>query len=136
MIVNTMSETNYIPGICNINRAEIAYRKRAMWSGVAGSAAVLFLLIVLNTLWWVTAAVLFLPVYIACIGYLQVKNKFCVSYGATGRQHADENGDPVQSVSDVEALRADRAKTMRMNLQAASASVMIVVAATALAELL
>lgn len=136
MIVITMSETNYIPGICNINRAEIAYRKRAMWSGIAGSAAVLFLLITLNTPWWVTAGVLFLPVYIACIGYLQVKNKFCVSYGATGRQHADENGEPVQSISDIEALRADRAKTLRMNVQATFASVVIIVAATMVAELL
>lgn len=112
------SESSYIPGMCNINAAEIAYRRKAMWFGIIASVAAMAVLIVVNASWWLGAIMLFVPVYIAAIGYLQVKNKFCVSYGASGRQNADDESETAITISDADALKADRRKTRRMNLQA------------------
>lgn len=118
-IVDDMnSESSYIPGMCNINAAEIAYRRKAMWFGIIASVAAMAVLIVVNASWWLGAIMLFVPVYIAAIGYLQVKNKFCVSYGASGRQNADDESETAITISDADALKADRRKTRRMNLQA------------------
>ncbi len=119
-----MSESSYIPGVCNINRAEIAYRRKAMWFGIVVSVIVFAVLLVMHASWWLSI-VLFIPVYIAAIGYLQVTQKFCVSYGSSGRQNADDGSSEANEVTEKEALEADKAKTKRMNLQAFAASLAI-----------
>jgi hypothetical protein len=103
--------------MCNINAAEVAYRKKAMWFGVVTSLVLFVILLLLGVTWWLSVPLLFIPVYIGAIGYLQVRYRFCVSYGASGQQHADDNG-VVQTVTDSTAQSADKAKVRRMNLQA------------------
>lgn len=104
--------------MCNINTAEVAYRRKAMWFGIGLSAALLVAFLFSGLVWWAGAIALFIPVYIAAIGFLQVRNKFCVSYGANGRQNASEGSDAALAVEDKEALKADKLKTRKMNLQA------------------
>lgn len=88
-----------------------------MWFGIALSAVLLAILLILSAPWWISLPLLFLPVYIGAIGYLQVRSKFCVSYGMRGQQHADDD-DVAQSVSSDDAQKADKAKVRRMNTQA------------------
>lgn len=123
-----MAESAYIPGMCNINTAEVAYRRKGMWFGIVSSVVVFVPLLILDAAWWLVAVALFVPVYIGAIGFLQVKNKFCVGYGASGQQNADEGGESSQSVIDKAAIAADKAKTRKMNLQALVATLLIVAA--------
>ena len=126
-----MSESTYIPGMCNINKAEVAYRRKAMWFGVALSVILFVLLLALQSAWWIVALGLFIPVYIAAIGYLQVKNKFCVSYGSQGKQNASDGNELAEAITDKEALAADKKKTRNMNLQALAITIVVLVVAGA-----
>lgn len=115
---NVMTDTTYVPGMCNINTAEVAYRRKAMWFGIGLSAAAFIALIALSAAWWIGAIALFVPVYIAAINFLQVRNRFCVSYGGSGKQNADEGSLEAHVVTDNDAVLADKRKARRMNLQA------------------
>lgn len=121
-----MNDSSYIPGMCNINTAEIARRRKAMWFGVVCSVIALIALFVLHISWWLSVILLFVPVYIAAIGHLQVTQKFCVAYGSTGRQNASEDSSSAQVISDESARKADKAKTQRMYLQALGITVVVV----------
>lgn len=113
-----MESTDYIPGICNINKAEIAYRKKAMIIGYFLAGFIFMLLVTVGWNEWVRALLVFLPLYVGVINNLQVRNKFCVSYGASGKQNASDGGTSAHDVVDDEALAADRSKARQMNLQA------------------
>lgn len=120
------NQTSYVPGMCNINRAEVAYRRKAMWFGVGLSVLMLIVAVVVDLAWWLTAVLLFVPVYIAAIGFLQVRNRFCVSYGTSGQHNADEISISAQSVEEVAAKEADKKKARTMNTQAFVATMFIV----------
>lgn len=109
-----MSETNYIPGICNINPAEIKKRRMAGHIGLAASAIFIILAIV-GGLDWYIRLFLFIPAFVAATGYLQAKNKFCVGYAGAGKQHAD-NGE-VETITADDALKADKRKAQTINAQ-------------------
>ncbi|MES2876744.1 MAG: hypothetical protein V4678_04735 [Patescibacteria group bacterium] len=117
--------------MCNINTAEVAYRKKAMWFGIILSVVIFAVLLLLGASWWLGAIFLFIPVYIGAIGYLQVRNRFCVSYGSKGQQNADESGESAQAVTDNEAIAADKTKTRRMNIQALGITLAVLLIASA-----
>jgi hypothetical protein len=120
------NQQTYVPGMCNINAAEVAYRRKAMWFGIALSALLLIALIILNAMWWMIALVLFVPVFIGAVGFLQVKNKFCVSYGASGQQNASEGSKAASKVSSKNAL-IDKKKARTMNLQALAITIAVLI---------
>ena len=112
-----MSETNYIPGVCNINTAEIAYRKKAFYLGLAMGIPLLLVLVAFKA----TPALgilMFMPVWIGAIGYLQAKNKFCVGYAASGVYNDDDEYAKVAKVFEEESKRLGQAKARKMNVQA------------------
>ncbi|MBC7512462.1 hypothetical protein H7142_02265 [Candidatus Saccharibacteria bacterium] len=121
------TEQAYIPGMCNINTAEVAYRRKAMWFGIGFSVALLIGLLALNAPWWVRILVLFVPVYIGAIGYLQVKNRFCVSYGTKGQQNANEDSDDPSNVG-AENASVDKKKARTMGIQALGITVAVLTA--------
>ena len=116
--------TNYIPGVCNINYAEIKQRRAAGHLGLAIFVVLLVALIALDTNRWVRL-LLALPAILAASGYLQAKNKFCVGYGGAGLQHADDDASAIKVAAEAAAKDKQRAK--QMNLQ----SLMIGLAAAA-----
>lgn len=116
--MNQTKTQEYIPGICNINHAEIAYRRKAMIFGFVLAAAVFIGLYLLDLNVWLRAAIVFVPLYIGVIGYFQVKNKFCVSYGASGKQNAADGDAMAHEVLEAESIAADKRKARKMNLQA------------------
>lgn len=107
--------SNYVPGVCNINPAEIKQRRNAGHFGLALFVVLLIVLVALDINRW-ARLVLIVPAIIAAIGYLQAKNKFCVGYGGAGLQHADEDDAALQVAADAAAIDKKRAKSM--NLQA------------------
>lgn len=120
-----MSESIYIPGICNINSAEVAYRRKAMWLGIGSSIVVFIALAALRADWWLAVVCLFIPVYTAAISYMQVRNRFCVAYGSSGMQNAEEGSQSASEVPDDEARRKDLSKTWRINAQALGMTLVI-----------
>jgi hypothetical protein len=110
-----MTQTNYIPGMCNINPAEIRRRRMSGHLGLVISLVLLVALLVLHARWYLRIA-LIIPLFIAAIGYLQARNKFCVGYAGAGQQHAD-NGE-IEKIKDKKSLDLDSLKARTMNLQA------------------
>lgn len=108
----------YVPGVCNINHAEIAYRKKAGYFGLVAFVAVFIFLLILNLNSWFRI-ILFLPAFIAACGYFQAKNKFCAAYGSSGRQNAQEGESEAKTVSDKTALLRDKIKSRSIYLQSA-----------------
>lgn len=111
-----MNNTNYIPGICNINPAEIKKRRFAGHAGLAVSIIFILLTLFINSDWYVRLF-LFFPAFVAATGYLQAKNKFCVGYAGAGKQHADD-GD-IETITAGDALKADKRKAQTINVQSA-----------------
>lgn len=70
----------YIPGKCNLGKAEVNRRYRIGFIGLIASIAfiVLFEIINPNPAW---KLLLFIPVFYALSGFIQAKKKFCYFYG-------------------------------------------------------
>lgn len=115
-----MTQTNqaYIPGVCNINHAEIASRRKAGHFGLGLFIVVLAASFILPIDRY-ARLVLFVPAFITAIGYLQARNRFCVAYAAAGQQNADEDSTKAQAIADADAKRQDKRKARVMNTQAA-----------------
>ncbi len=124
----TSDASAYIPGVCNINRAEIARRRSVGYIGLVLFVVLLVALLALPLSRWFRIA-LFIPAFIAAIGFLQAKNKFCVGYGAAGMQHASDGDPAALTVDDTAALTKDKQKTRRINTQAAVYAVLATVLA-------
>lgn len=107
----------YVPGVCNINSNEIAYRKRVGNLGAVIFIALLIILLVLNVSHYFRL-LLFLPALLAATGYLQARNKFCVGYAASGEQNAVEGSKQAAKVRKKADLAADKAKAKSINNQA------------------
>lgn len=118
------ASSSYVPGVCNINRAEIAYRRKAGYVGLAIFlvAAAILLLASINRL---VRLILFVPAFIAVIGFLQARNKFCVSYAASKQQNADENTPGPKAVADTASQDLDKRRARSMNKQAAAVALLV-----------
>jgi len=112
------NNSSYVPGVCNINPKEVAYRKKAAIAGFAIAAVVLIGLLFTNVNPIIRGVIVFLPLFVGVIGYFQVKNSFCVSYGAKGQQNATAGSEKASEVTEVDAKQADKRKARSMNLQA------------------
>ncbi|HEY1085654.1 MAG TPA: hypothetical protein VGE34_02920 [Candidatus Saccharimonadales bacterium] len=116
---------SYIPGMCNINKAEIAKRRRTMQVGIAVTIVLLMVLVFFQVNIFFRSVVLFVPLYITVISYLQVQNKFCAFYGMTGQQNAVEGHKKAEKVAR-EAALVDKDRARKMAYQALAATVIIV----------
>jgi hypothetical protein len=110
-------DSSYVPGMCNINRAETNQRKKAGYLGLGIFVVGLILLIAIVESRW-TRIVLVAPAFLAAIGFLQARNKFCVGYGSAGLQNADDDSIKAKNVADASSIAADKKKSRAMNLQA------------------
>jgi hypothetical protein len=112
-----MTESAYIPGVCNIGSAEIARRRRAGWIGLALTLIVLAVLIVLDAgRWW--GLLLFLPATMSASGFLQAHFRFCAGFSRAGVFNFGPIGE-TQQVTEEESLAADRKRGNRITLYAA-----------------
>ena len=103
---------DYVPGACNIGRAEIRRRRRG---------GVLLLAVTLAAWVWLVAAdaapgwflALAVPASLSAVGFLQAAFRFCVHYGLLSLMGFGAVGATV-AVEDEEARRADRASSWRI----------------------
>lgn len=125
-----MAENYYTPGVCNINPAETAYRRKfAIGLGVAG--LVLLVVGLLASVPPIAGIALFLPFWLSAVNILQSRNHFCVAYASSGKYN---NGDGMGAVADATAEQhaKDKAKARTMNLQALGMGIAATVVACAL----
>ncbi len=115
-----MSETHYTPGVCNINEAEVAYRKKAFYLGLGVGLPLLAVLLVLKAS-PVTGLLMFLPGWIGAIGYLQAKHKFCVGYAASGVYNQSDEYAETQKIIDSAKRDLDTKRARQINLQSLAA---------------
>lgn len=115
---------DYIPGVCNINTAEIAYRRKAGYVGLAIVIVGLIVLLLIGAPSW-TRLLLILPAILSASGFLQAKNKFCVAYGAAGKQNASEGSDVAEDISDNSALETDKKRARQINIQSVVIGVIV-----------
>lgn len=126
-----MSEHYYTPGVCNINKAEVNNRRRAGYLGTAVTAVLGFVLIIIQSP-PITGVVMFVPVYIATIGFLQAKHKFCVGYAVAGvysksKEFADTANVLRESQKEIDQKRAKvlNQKAFRAGLVGALVSIIV-----------
>lgn len=74
----------YTPGVCNIGESEIKFRRITQgWGGFVLTIAIFSIIIFFQFSFYVYF-LLFLPVIVAVLGFLQAKEKFCVQYARAG----------------------------------------------------
>jgi len=107
------SHQEYIPGVCNIGRAEVKLRKAIGWIGLMITAALWIALKMAG----VSAAcrlVLFLPATVAAIGFLQAAWHFCANFGLRGALNFGPNVGKTDTVQEAEFRRQDRRKALQI----------------------
>jgi hypothetical protein len=124
-------ESSYIPGVCNINPKEVAYRRRVGQIGLAIFVILLVALMLIHVT-HLLRVVLLLPAFVSAIGYLQAKNHFCVAYGGSGQENATTGSAKANKVTDNTAIAADKKRTRQINLQAAGLAVLATIIAIVL----
>jgi hypothetical protein len=104
-----MTESTYIPGVCNIDQAGV--RRRTLEGMIVLVAGMITLPILyyfkVSALWRYVAAFGFS--YGSLLGFLQAKNKFCVVNGLLG--YSEELGRRTP-LSDATAKRVDKRRTI------------------------
>lgn len=109
-----MAESNvYIPGVCNIGRAEVRQRKLVGWVGLAVTVGV-----------WIACSVFeasppwrlapFVPASIAATGFLQAAWHFCATFGVLGLSNFGPNVGRTDTVEQAEFRRQDRRTALRI----------------------
>ncbi|MDB5184841.1 MAG: hypothetical protein JWN38_649 [Candidatus Saccharibacteria bacterium] len=114
----------YIPGVCNINREEIAKRRLIGHIGLAAFIIILALLLITGVDRYLRI-ILFIPAMLSISGYLQARNHFCVGYGGSGKQNAGEGSATASTVEDADALAKDKQRTRKMNLQTLASAIVV-----------
>lgn len=112
-----MSETYYKPGVCNINPSEAKSRRQAFYFGSAAALSLLGIFFILDVS-AIVGAMIFIPAWIAALGYLQYKHKFCVGYASAGKY---SNGSKFGQTANVDKKRnflADKFRAKQLNRQA------------------
>ena len=98
--------SDYIPGSCNIGKAEV---KRRQIVAVFGLIIMLISIVAITTSEQSRTARLsiFLPALIFSVGFIQSRSKFCLAYGLAGTFNFGKLGD-ISKVQSLEDKRADR----------------------------
>jgi hypothetical protein len=102
-----MAQNEYIPGVCNIGRAEVTLRKQLAWGGLVGCLILGAGLVALRMApaW---RLVLFGPAMLAALGYLQARWHFCAKFGLGGVFNFGQSVGQTDTVEQAEFRKKDR----------------------------
>lgn len=108
-----MTDTAYIPGVCNLGKAEIRARWMAASIGCA-ITVVCLLVFALVSVPWYFKVLIFLPASVGFAGMLQARFQFCVKYGFQGVFNVGSELGRTDTVEQAEFRRRDRQKAIQI----------------------
>ena len=128
------TSNEYIPGVCNIGRAEVRQRKLIGWIALAVTAGAWLALAILDVApaWRLT---FFVPASIAATGFLQAAWHFCATFGVLGLSNFGPNVGKTDSVlhkdnvEQAEFRRQDRRTALKIIALSALAGAAVALAA-------
>ena len=109
-----MSDT-YIPGTCNLGKAEV---RRRQFVALLGLALSIFSAVGLWQGSTLARLTIFLPLFVFAVGYVQSRRKFCMAYGFAGAFNLGRLGE-LSRVQDPADRAADRKTALSILGQAA-----------------
>jgi hypothetical protein len=107
-----MPDYEYIPGSCNIGKGEIRRRQLVALVGLISSFFMLLAFSVTATPIQIRLLI-FLPLLVASVGYVQSRSKFCLAYGFAGTFNIGKLGD-IKRVASKEDRKADRVTALKI----------------------
>ena len=110
-----MSDT-YIPGTCNLGKAEVRSRQIVALVGLVASLVLATGLIV-SSAPQASGLTLFAPLMVFAVGFIQSRRKFCLAYGLAGTFNLGKLGQ-ISKVASPEDKVADRKTALSILAQA------------------
>ena len=121
-----MSATEYIPGTCNIGKAEIRQRQVVALIGLFLSVSALIGFISTKASPSIRLGI-FLPLTVFAVGFIQSRKKFCLAFGFMGTFNFARLGK-MSKVVDKASLAADRKTATFILLQSLGLAAILTVA--------
>ena len=114
----------YTPGVCNINLAEVAYRKRLAYKFL--SSVVVFVVVsVVFSFHYAAVSATFILSFIAILNYLQARDNFCVMYAKKKIYSSSQSLGDVDKITDEQDAKDDETKSHAMYMRSALISTII-----------
>ncbi len=110
-----MSDT-YIPGTCNLGKAEVRSRQIVALVGLVATLILATGLIASSTP-QASGLTLFAPLMVFAVGFIQSRRKFCLAYGLAGTFNLGKLGQ-ISKVANPEDKAADRKTALSILAQA------------------
>ena len=125
-----MSQSDYIPGTCNIGGGEVTRRRMVALLGLIltlSSTATL----ISNEASRQSRLSIFLPALVMSVGWVQSRKRFCFAYGLAGTFNFGALGK-ISRVSDQQARSADRIMAFKIIAQSAAYALIVTLLVIAL----
>ena len=125
-----MSQSDYIPGTCNIGGGEVTRRRMVALLGLIltlSSTATL----ISNEASRQSRLSIFLPALVMSVGWVQSRKRFCFAYGLAGTFNFGALGK-ISRVSDRQARSADRVMALKIIAQSAAYALVVTLLVIAL----
>ena len=110
-----MSDT-YIPGTCNLGKAEVRSRQIVALVGLVASL-ILATGLISSSAPQASGLTLFAPLMVFAVGFIQSRRKFCLAYGLAGTFNLGKLGQ-ISKVANPEDKAADRKTALSILAQA------------------
>lgn len=110
-----MSDT-YIPGTCNLGKAEVRSRQIVALVGLVASL-ILATGLIASSAPQASGLTLFAPLTVFAVGFIQSRRKFCLAYGLAGTFNLGKLGQ-ISKVASPEDKAADRKTALSILAQA------------------
>ena len=110
-----MSHT-YIPGTCNLGKAEVRSRQIVALVGLVASL-ILATGLIASSAPQASGLTLFAPLMVFAVGFIQSRRKFCLAYGLAGTFNLGKLGQ-ISKVANPEDKAADRKTALSILAQA------------------
>ncbi len=121
---------SYVPGTCNLGKAEIRRRQIVALLGAIFTISSFVGLLAADASQSARFS-LFLPLMIFSIGFVQSRKRFCLAYGLMGTFNLGKLGD-ISRVQSPEDRKADRKTAVVILLQSAALALVLTLLLVAL----
>ena len=112
-MLSDVSNSDYIPGICNIGSEERTIRRNTGYVSLILSIILILLLIELKAS-KVFNLIIFFPILLASISFLQDQMHFCAAFGLKGVYNFGKKILKPARIEELEYIKKDREKALKI----------------------